>query len=152
MMYELQSAVVEKLKVLFAEKIYKSKKGEAKLQVFKQTLPENLYESDPEYCPYIIVKLMDGTDNLDSDQESITGLTFMICTYDAEFDNQGTQDVLNIINDVRLGFLSNPYCGKFRMTNLSWLLDETEYAPYYLGWVDVDWKSQGIRLENDEFS
>jgi len=152
MIQELQSSIVEKLKVLFKDAEYKNKEGETKIQVFSQKLPESLYENDPEYCPFILVKVTDGEDAVNSNDDSATNLIFMICIYDNSLDNQGDQDVLSIINDIRLSFLADPNCGgKFRMINkLRWSLDDEDTEPYYFGFVETDWKHSGVKLQSDD--
>jgi len=152
MIVELQNNLIKRLQETFKGLEYHGKTGLRPLNIISQEIPESRYESDEEIFPYILVRILEGEDSVDPDENSETNIVMIICTYDEGEDQQGHKDTLNIINKIRLDLLSDPNISpRFKMVNkLLWALNEEELDPFYVGWVSTDWEHKGIMLQENE--
>ena len=149
----LQDELVEEMKLLLANYLYKTPAGERiPINVFAQNIPVNETDEDEDPIPYIIVRLNSGDDDGTRDSFNRVKLVIIIGIWDDSLDNQGHRDILNIIQKVYERFHTNPnlnnkavYAGEF-----NWALQEDTYYPYSFGACSLNFNIAAIRRE-DEF-
>lgn len=147
----LQDELVEELKRLLADYLYKSPTGErVPIKVFAQSIPINETDEEEDPIPYVIVRLNKGSDEGTRDSNHIVKLVIIIGIWDDGLDAQAHRTVMNIINKVYRRFQANPnlnhkavYAGNF-----DWLLQEDNYYPYSFGACSLDFYIAAIRRED----
>ena len=150
----LQDELVEEMKRLLADNLYKTPAGElTEINVFAQSIPVNETDDDEDPIPYIIVRLNSGKDDGTRDSFNTVELVIIIGIWDDSLDSQGHRDVLNIIQKVYERFHKTPnlnnkavYAGDF-----NWSLQEDGYYPYFFGACSLKFNIAAIRRE-DEFA
>ena len=150
----LQDELVEEMKRLLANYLYKSPAGERiPINVYAQNIPVNESDEDDDPIPYIIVRLNSGDDDGTRDSFNKVKLVIIIGIWDDSLDNQGHRDILNIIQKVYERFHTNPnlnnkavYAGEF-----NWALQDDTYYPYSFGACSLNFNIAAIRRE-DEFA
>lgn len=148
---DLQDELVEELKRLFSDYLYKAPSGErVPIQVFPQSLPVNETDDDEDPIPYIIVRLNTGKDEGTRDSNNTVKLVVIIGTWDKDLKAQGHRDVANIIQKIYHRFQTNPnlngkavHSGAF-----DWMLQEDNYYPYYFGACSLSFHIAAIRRED----
>ncbi len=149
----LQDELVEEIKRLLNDYLYKSPAGErVPMQVFPQTIPVNETDDEEDPIPYVIVRLNSGDDAGNRDSNNVVKLVIIIGIWDDALEAQGHRDVMNIIQKIYQRFHENPnlnnkavYSGDF-----SWALQEDGYYPYSFGACTLNFHIAAIRRE-DEF-
>ena len=148
---DLQDELMEEMKRLFSDHLYKAPTGErVPINVYPQNIPVNETDDDEDPIPYIIVRLNNGDDNGNRDSNNTVKLVIIIGIWDDALDNQGHRDVLNIIQKVYKRFHTNPnlnnkavYAGEF-----NWALQEDTYYPYSFGACSLSFHIPAIRRED----
>ena len=151
---DLQDELVEELKRLFSDYLYKKSPGErVAIKVFPQNIPVNETDDEEDPIPYIIVRLHKGKDDGTRDSNNTVKLVVIIGLWDDALDAQGHRDVSNIIQKIYHRFQTNPnlngkavYSGEFE-----WELQEDNYYPYSFGACSLNFHIAAIRRE-DEYS
>ena len=149
----LQDELVEELKRLLSDYLYKTQLGErVPINVYAQNLPVNETDDEDDPVPYIIVRLNSGKDEGMRDSFNAVKLVIIIGVWDGSKEAQGHRDVSNIIQKIYERFQTNPnlngkaaYDGDF-----NWALQEDNYYPYSFGACSLGFRIAAIRRE-DEF-
>ena len=147
----LQDELVEELKRLFQNFLYKSPSGEnVPINVFWQNIPINENDDDDDPIPYIIVRLNGGKDDGTRDSSNVVKLVIVIGIWNDSLDNQGYRDVSNIIQKIYERFQTKPnlngkavFDGEF-----NWMLQEDNYYPYSFGACSLTFNIAAIRRED----
>lgn len=142
------------LENLFAGSKYKSAIGDYKsFDIYKGNLPISNSEEEPEPMPYIIVQLVNGKVNINSNSVAVR---LILAIYDDSYDNQGYSDILNAIETIRQHYtqhpiLNNRYYAKIDDKNsFDWSLPDEDVYPYYFGGVQFNFEVAHCERE-DEF-
>lgn len=151
---DLQDELVEELKRLLSDYLYKAPSGErVPINVYPQSIPINETDDEEDPIPYIIVRLNSGNDDGTRDSNNTVKLVIIIGLWDDALDAQGHRDVANIIQKIYHRFQTNPnlngkavYSGAF-----DWALQEDNYYPYSFGACSLSFHIAAIRRE-DEYS
>ena len=151
---DLQNELVEELKRLLSDYLYKAPSGErVPINVYPQSIPINETDDEEDPIPYIIVRLNSGNDDGTRDSNNTVKLVIIIGLWDDALDAQGHRDVANIIQKIYHRFQTNPnlngkavYSGAF-----DWALQEDNYYPYSFGACSLSFHIAAIRRE-DEYS
>lgn len=151
---DLQDELVEELKRLLSDYLYKAPSGErVPINVYPQSIPINETDDEEDPIPYIIVRLNSGNDDGTRDSNNTVKLVIIIGLWDDALDAQGHRDVANIIQKIYHRFQKNPnlngkavYSGAF-----DWALQEDNYYPYSFGACSLSFHIAAIRRE-DEYS
>lgn len=160
----LQDIFIQELENLFKDDRFLGKNGDkVKLNVFKQFLPirESIYSEETEGSildasplneenfPYIMVVLLDGTQNT-RNKHGITNLLLYFGLKDEDPNRAGYQSALHIIQVICERFekdiyLSNYQCGE----NITWELSAEDDHPYYFGAMAMEFKIPAIEKEDN---
>ena len=149
----LQDKLVEELKRLFSDFLYKAPSGErVPINIYPQSLPKNDSDDDDDPMPYVIVRLTKGEDAGTRYSFNTVSIVLIIGAFDDTLEAQGHRVVSNIIQKVYERFQENPnltnqavYSGGFH-----WMLQDDDYYPYSFGACSLDFHIAAIRRE-DQF-
>lgn len=121
---------------------------ECKINVFEQNLPIQKNDDDTEPYPYIIVKVMEG-DIPDDESRYIIMVNLIIGIYYDNIDSQGTDIVLNVIQEVIERFRKKPVLNKkfIMQQKLKWAVQDDDTYPYYFGGIEMNWTVPLIQRE-----
>lgn len=151
----LQDALVEELKRLFKDYLYKHPvtKKLVPINVFSQHIPVNETDDEDDPVPYIIVRLNSGKDAGTRESFHAVKLVIIIGIWDDALDSQGHRDVLNIINKIYARFQKEPNLSNIAVCDgeFNWVLQEDGYYPYFFGACSLNFNISAIRRE-DKFS
>lgn len=150
----LQDELVEEMKRLFSDYLYKTQMGEfVPINVFAQNIPVNENDEDVDPVPYLIVRLNSGQDDGTRDSFNTVKVVFIAGIWDETTEAQGHRDLLNIFQKIYERFQTNPnlnnkavYTGAF-----DWALQDDNYYPYSFGACSLSFHIAAIRRE-DEFA
>lgn len=180
---ELQRDLIAELKHLLGEMVFKTPKGAmSKLHIYEQNLPirttqrapsvnrlpeeefgedelneeeldeETLDEELEEQFPYCIVKLDVGKSD-DAQAAHIISTKLIFGVYDDALDASGYKDILNMMEDIRRRFRTNPILNnRYAVQDeISWALpdEDAETFPYFFGAMYLDWQAAEYRREDD---
>lgn len=160
----LQDIFIQELENIFKDDRFPRKNGDkVKLNVFKQFLPirESIYSEETEGSileagslneenfPYIMVVLLDGTQNT-RNKHGITNLLLYFGLKDEDPNRAGYQSALHIIQAICERFekdihLDNYQCGE----NITWELSAEDEHPYYFGAIAMEFKIPAIEKEDN---
>lgn len=164
---ELQSALAQEIRNLTEHMTFKDYKGNpAKLNVYEQNLPKRRIRKSNEYAdeeleededgveeffPYCIVKL-DSGNSKDADSAHLVKTALIVGIFDDSEKADGYKSILNIFEDIRYRFRTNPVLDKRYICGdeISWALadeDEDTY-PYFFGGMYLDWQTAELRRED----
>lgn len=147
----LQDELVEEMKRLFQDYLYKQPGGErVPIKVFPQNIPVNETDEEDDPIPYIIVRLNSGKDDGSRDSFNTVRLVIIIGIWDDELGVQGHRDVLNIIQKVYERFQTNPNLNNKAVHDgeFNWALQEDGYYPYFFGACSLNFNIAAIRRED----
>lgn len=147
----LQDELVEELKCLFKDYLYKAPSGEdVHINVYPQNIPIQETDDEEDPIPYIIVRLNRGDDMGTRDSFNVVKVVIIIGVWDGTLDAQGHRDVSNIIQKIYERFQKNPdlrsiayYDGDF-----NWTLQDDNYYPYSFGACSMNFRIAAIRRED----
>ena len=147
----LQDELVEEMKRLFSDYLYKAPKGErVPINVYAQNIPINETDDEADPVPYLIVQLNSGKDDGTRDSFNTVNLVIIIGIWDGALDAQGHRDVSNVIHKIYERFQKNPnlngiaaYSGEF-----DWMLQEDNYYPFSFGACSLKFHIAAIRRED----
>lgn len=146
----LQDKIVEDLKELFAEYVYKdSYEANRPINIYAQAVPYLDSDNDDDLFPYIEVRLTDGED--DGVTHTAT-VVFVIGTRDSDKENQGHRDVVNIMQRIHGRYGTKPAVKDnvaYQTGKWSWALQEDTYFPYSFGAITTDFVIASIRREDE---
>lgn len=151
--YLLQKALVEEIKVLFAD--YETENAAGKLvplNVYPQSLPEKTDEEDSAHFPYIVVRIIDG--GTGSEEEAAACRMVIVAgIYDDNPDYQGNKTILNILQRIQTHLLAKRIiAGKFAIQYpYNWqIYDDEDLHPYYFGGAETNWTLPAVQQEVDD--
>ena len=150
----LQDDLVEEIKKLFAESLFKNPQGElVPINVFPQSIPVEESDDDADPIPYIIVRLTKGDDSGERDSNNTVSVVIIAGLCDFEKDAQGHRGLLNIISTIYERFQKNPSLNnKYVHTgHFKWAIQDDGYYPYYFGAAEMSFNIPAIRRE-DKFA
>ena len=150
----LQDELVEEMKVIFADDLFKSPMGERiPINVFAQSLPIEESDDDEDPAPYIIVRIVKGDDEGSADSNHVVKMLFIIGIYDDDTKAQGHRTVLHIINKIYDRFKTDPNLNNKYVCDgpFVWEIQDDAYYPYYFGAVHTSFNIPAIRRE-DKFA
>ena len=147
----LQDELVEEMKRLFSDYLYKAPTGErVPINVYPQNIPVNETDDDDDPVPYLIIRLNSGKDNGTRDSFNTVKVLFIGGVWDESSESQGHRDLLNIFQKIYERFQTNPnlngkavYVGEFE-----WALQEDNYYPYSFGACTASFHIAAIRRED----
>ena len=148
---DLQDELVEELKRLFKDYLYKAPSGDrVPINVFPQNIPINETDDEDDPVPYIIVRLNKGSDDGSRDSFNTVKLIVIIGIWDGSLDAQGHRDVSNIIQKIYERFQKNPNLNNIAAYsgNFNWTLQDDNYYPYSFGACSMDFHIAAIRRED----
>jgi hypothetical protein len=165
-----QKALVEEIKELTKDMLFKNPGGEdlIKLQVFSQSLPipkrketqtsgtgGNSIDYDGGEleeavfkCPWCVVKVEDGSiTGINEGQMVSVAIGFGI--YNPDTENNGHEEILNLIQRVYGRFATNPLLDRQYTCNceFEWALQEEDTYPYFFGAIGTVFKFRGFQRE-----
>lgn len=149
----LQEALIEECKTLFVEDRFKAPSGElTHINMFPQNLPMVESDEDNDPAPYIIVRIVKGTDSGEADSVHKVEMLLIIGIFDMDLQAQGHRDVQHIINTIYRRFKTNPVLdNQYRQEGpIEWDIQDDSYYPYFFGALKTSFIIPAIRRE-DEF-
>ena len=175
---ELQRDFIAELRVMLGGMRFKTRGGEdTELHIYEQNLPmqaakkanQEAVQDDAEMdedeedtrddemedlFPYCVVKLDSGKSQ-DASSAHIVKMKLVVGIYDDTLDASGYKQILNIFEDVRKRFRTNPILAKRYIVKdeMSWALpDEDEDTfPFFFGAMYLYWQTPEYGRE-DEYS
>lgn len=175
---ELQRDLIAELEHLLGGMTFKTPKGaRSKLHFYAQNLPmrttqrapsvnplpeeeldeeeldeETLDEELEEQFPYCIVKIDVGKSE-NAQAAHIISTKLILGIYDDALEASGYKDVLNIIEDIRRRFRTNPILNNRYVIQdeIYWALpdEDEETFPFFFGAMYLDWQAAEYRREDD---
>ena len=150
----LQDELVEEMKRLLSDYLYKSPSGErVPMKVYSQSLPVNETDDEDDPIPYVIVRLNTGADDGTRDSNNTVKLVIVVGIWDDDLENQGHRHVSNVIQKVYHRFQTNPNLNGKAVSDgkFSWMIQEDNYYPFFFGACSLNFHIAAIRRE-DEFA
>ncbi|HJF34179.1 MAG TPA: hypothetical protein K8V56_20650 [Sporosarcina psychrophila] len=134
---QLQEALKGRIEQVVSGMPLSSQEGVMKnIQVFKQHLPRKTKSTsrNPEstFYPCVIVYMDEG-------ENGKVKVLLIVATHDDETDNQGYQDVMNIVEKIMQDLGRNPQIDKsYEMQDEpKWFYNEQDNYPYYFAWIET---------------
>lgn len=158
--YQLQKDLAEEIELILADMIFLDPGGNQEhMRAYAQELPKrvqpvglgSIMQEDEEEDPYpfCIVRAEAGV-AYSGVQTVRTVLVFGI--FDDSLENLGHQALLNAIHKVTERFILNPVLkNMYRMNDqegISWILDEEERYPYFIGGLAMSWNTYFVERED----
>ena len=148
----LQKALKDELEQLFRD-FHSS--GDATVErkavsIYEQDLPLNTENEDEDTrFPYIIIRLSEGEMEQRDAAELVT-VILIFSSKDANWNQHGYKDVLNMIQTVKERFLKNPQLGAFFTAELpmKWVIQENETYDIYFGGMELNFACPAICRES----
>ena len=147
----LQDELVEEMKRLFSDYLYKNSLGErVQIKIFAQDIPVKETDDDEDPIPYIIVRLKSGSDLGTRDSNNTVDLLIIGGIWDGGLDSQGHRDLMNIFQKVYERFQTNPNLNNKAVYsgNFNWALQDDNYYPYSFGACSLSFNIAAIRRED----
>lgn len=158
--YQLQKDMAEEIELVLADMVFRNPGGNQEhMRAYVQELPKRVQpvglgsimsedeEEDP--YPFCIVRTESGVVYSGS-QTVRTVLVFGI--FDDSLENLGHQALLNAIHKVTERFILDPTLkNMYRMNDqegISWILDEEERYPYFIGGMTMSWNAYFVERED----
>lgn len=134
--YHLLLALVGELRALLAP-----------VAVYPQQLPiSSSADDEPEYAPYCIVRVTDGTVTGANDTETVS-VILLFCVLSDGLDAQGYADVLHLMQLAKQYILEHPVIGSaytVMSESVQWTLQLEDTHPYYIGGVTASYECPAI--------
>ena len=148
----LQDELVEEMKRLFSDYLYKTPMGEhVPINVFAQNIPVNETDEDVDPIPYLIVQLSSGQDDGTRDSFNTVKVVFIAGIWDETTEAQGHRDLLNIFYKIYERFQKNPNLNKKAVYTgaFNWALQDDNYYPFSFGACSLSFHIAAIRREDE---
>jgi len=148
MILELLDGAKEHIEDLFKDTKFKSERDSKRvpITVYKHYLEqETCLDVENQQFPYIILRTSSGKLATDKNNRSDINLDIIIGLYDNAPDNQGTHDVITVIERLALSLIESGHINnKYTLTDdISWGITEEDTAPYFFGALQCQWKYRG---------
>lgn len=144
----LQKGLIQRLEEIFSQfKLKNPNNEDVNINIFEQHLPQSESDDDDvSLYPYIIVKLADGEQENETSAHKIKVL-FVIGVFDDSYDNNGYQDVVNIVQKLIAGLKSKPIIEKKFVLDypMRWLVHEEDVYPFFFGGVETYWETNAFQ-------
>lgn len=144
--YHLLRGLAEELRGVFSG-VYMGEERDKAINVYLQSLPISTEtEDEPEYAPYCIVRLSDGT-IAEANEEETVNVLLIFCICSENLDMQGYADVLHLMQLAKQYLLEHPVIAKaFSVLpgSIQWTLQQEDSHPYYIGGITVSFDAPPI--------
>lgn len=158
--YQLQKDLADEIEHILDDMLFLDPRGNQEhMRAYIQELPKRVQpvgpgsimpedeEEDP--YPFCIVRTESGT--VYSEVQTVrTVLIFGI--FDDSLENLGHQALLNAMHKVMERFILDPVLKNMYQMNtgegLSWILDEEERYPYFIGGITMSWNAYFVERED----
>lgn len=139
---QLKAAVAECVKDLR----FKNVNGDwVDINIFDQGVPIKQDDDEAEPYPYIETRIVDGEDNDKIHVWLIIGI------FNNDRKNNGTADVLGVMERIKQRFLTDNTLENFRQDGkIKWAIQNTDTYPYYFGGMETDFVGAGMEHTNPE--
>lgn len=150
--FQLQRDLAEEIEIILSDMRFKNPAGSmVQMRAYCQDIPKRKQEirkgalmpeeeetEDP--YPFCIVKMESG--NIISEAQKVSAM-LIIAIFNDDTQNQGQQELLNVIHRIAEHFIKNPVL-KDRYTmdqkdGISWILDDEDRYPYFVGGMTMKW-------------
>lgn len=147
---ELQKQLKNAIKECVQDLRFKNYKNEwVELNVFDQGVPIKQDDDEAEPYPYIETRIVEGISNNDTDD--IIHTWIIIGIYNGDLYNNGSSDVLGVMERIKQRFLKKNTLDNFRQVGkIKWALQNTDTYPYYFGGMEMDFVGTEMAHENPE--
>lgn len=139
-MKELQNKIINELKTVFDGLLLSNQKNErVPINIYPQYLPPKSSSNEIDYFPFIVVKLVNGQDD---EEKASCKVIFIIGIYDSDTNYQGYDDIINIIEKIRINFISKRLlANKYELElPVEWSISEEESYPFFYGGIETNWQ------------
>lgn len=152
---DFQKELNEKLKNLFAGKVYQCPAGnDRELSFHIQGLPSSRTDEDSEVteAPFIINKLVRGSiSDVDGfSRNKNFSVVLLICIYNRGQNHEGHFDLLEVIQKIENHFNANRVIKNWEMTSpFEFVISEDDTTPFYFGAVTMNFGAS-IRIVKED--
>lgn len=144
--YHLLLGLAQEMRQLFAT-VRMGDGRESAVNVYEQSLPASTAADDePEYAPWCIVRLTDGSAN-DANTGETVNVILLFCVQSAGLDRQGYADVMHLMQLAKQYLFEHPVVAQafaVRPESLSWMLQTEDSMEYYIGGITVSFDAPPI--------
>lgn len=134
--YHLLLSLVEELRALLSP-----------VAVYPQRLPiSSSTDDEPEYAPYCIVRVTDGTVTGANEPETVS-VILLFCVLSDGLDAQGYADVLHLMQEAKQYMIEHPVIGSAYTVlpeSVQWTLQLEDTHPYYIGGITAAYECPAI--------
>nr|DAL07698.1 MAG TPA: tail completion protein [Caudoviricetes sp.] len=148
---ELQKAIMEDLRGLFATDQFKTPDGKmASPGLYPQFLPQLESDDDTDPFPYIIVRIDSGGIETQTDPHKIS-IILVIGIFEDSLENKGHESVLEIIERIQRHYEEAPALKEFVCADpFNWALQDEPSYPYFYGAVNLVFHAPAPRAKWSE--
>ena len=149
---ELQKAIMEDLRELFATDQFKTPDGKmASPGLYPQFLPQLESDDDTDPFPYIIVRIDSGGIETQTDPHKIS-VILVIGIFEDSLENEGHESVLEIIERIQQHYEETPALKEFVCADpFNWALQDEPSYPYFYGAVNLVFHAPAPRANSYEY-
>lgn len=110
---------------------------------------EDETDEEDDLYPFCIVKaesggIFDGVQRV--------SIMLILAVFNDDTQNQGKQELLNIIHKIAERFIKNPVLKDIHRLNkdvgINWILDDEDRYPYYIGGMTMTWETFFVERED----
>lgn len=160
--FQLQQDLAEEIETILSDMRFKNPAGSmVQMRAYCQDIPKRKQEikkgalmpdeeetEDP--YPFCIVKMESG--GIFSEAQKVS-VMLIIATYNDDTQNQGQQELLNVIQRIAERFIKDPVLkDRYRMdqkAGINWILDDEDRYPYFVGGMTMKWDDFFVVKEDD---
>lgn len=127
------------------------KDNETGINILKYGIPvERTREEKEGKFPYVLI-LPEGGEIPGSIKDQKINIQLVIGLFDEGLENQGKEQVLNVINDICERFLKNPVLNEnyYADEKITWVIDREDEYPYHYGAVWLLFNVPAYRRESE---
>ena len=148
---ELQSRLIERMEKLFKHFRVEDEEKYIALNIYPQDLPEKT-DHDEEHYPYVIVKLVTGSDEEENSPHQVRVL-FIVGVFDHDNKYRGYKYVATIMSKIYQDLKRLRVVGdRFELVYpINWVIHEEDTHPYFFGGIETYWEApQPLREDVEE--
>lgn len=117
------------------------------LNIYEQKLPLKESKNDTKHFPYILVQTQDGTGEVDENTQQVI---FIIGTYSKDTENNGHQDVFNVMQKIETLIRTKIAIGNFTLKYPIQRYNELDDTyPFYFGSMLTPWQI-GMNIQDQD--
>lgn len=160
--FQLQQDLAEEIEDILSDMRFKNPAGSmVQMRAYCQDIPKRKQEirkgalmpekekTEDQY-PFCIVKMESG--EIFSEAQKVS-VMFIIAIFNDDTQNQGQQELLNVIHRIAEHFIKNPILkSRYRMDQkdgIGWILDDEDRYPYFVGGMIMKWDAFFVEREDD---